>query len=96
MISNVLGAGRIGSARRVLRTSIALNAVALVPVSLAPTMLGLAGSVYFVGAFALGLGLLWLTVQFGMRRTLRAARWLFVGSILYLPALWMLLIANRI
>jgi len=73
-----------------------LYAVALVPMSLAPTVLGLAGTVYFAGALALSLAYLWLTLGFGFARTMGAARWLFVGSILYLPALWILLIANRV
>jgi protoheme IX farnesyltransferase len=72
-----------------------LYAAALVPMSLAPTVLGLAGTVYFAGALALSLAYLWLTLRFGFARTLSAARWLFVGSILYLPALWILMIANR-
>jgi len=73
-----------------------LYAAALVPMSLAPTVLGLAGTVYFAGALALSLAYLWLTLRFGFARTLGAARWLFVGSILYLPALWILMIANRV
>ena len=73
-----------------------LYAAALVPMSLAPTALGLAGTAYFVGAVALSLTYLWLTMRFGLARTLATARWLFVGSILYLPALWILMIADRV
>ena len=73
-----------------------LYAAALVPVSLAPTVLGLAGAVYFAGALVLGLIYFWLTLRFAVARTLASARWLFVGSILYLPVLWMLMIANRV
>jgi protoheme IX farnesyltransferase len=72
-----------------------LYAAALLPASLAPTVLGLAGSAYFAGALALGLAFLGLTIRFGLLRTLGAARLLFAGSVLYLPALWILMIADR-
>jgi len=44
----------------------------------------------------MSLAYLWLTLRFGFARTLVTARWLFVGSILYLPALWILMIADRV
>lgn len=72
-----------------------LYAAALVPASLAPTVLGLAGAAYFAGALVLGIGFLALTVRFAMRRTVGAARLLFLGSVLYLPIVWILMIANR-
>ena len=72
-----------------------LYAAALLPVSLAPTLLGMAGAVYFTGAFLLSAGLLLLSIRFARDRGLAAARRLFYGSILYLPALWILMIANR-
>jgi protoheme IX farnesyltransferase len=74
----------------------ALYAAALLPASLAPAALGLAGPTYAAGAIALGLGFLALTLRFGVIRTVPSARLLFVGSILYLPALWALMIADRI
>ena len=67
---------------------VVLYASALVPVSLAPALVGLAGRVYFGGVLVLGLAFLALAVQFARRRTNDAARRLFVGSIVYLPALW--------
>ena len=72
-----------------------LYAAALLPVSLAPTLLGMAGAVYFAGAFVLSAGLLLLSIRFARDRGAAAARRLFYGSILYLPALWILMIANR-
>ena len=70
-------------------------AAALVPVSLAPTFAGISGTVYFVSALALGLALLVLAVRFAATRNDRAARALFLGSITYLPLLWILMIAGR-
>jgi heme o synthase len=68
---------------------------ALLPVSLAPTLLGLANTVYFVAALGLGLLFFGVTLRFARTRTIPDARRLFFGSIIYLPLLWILMIANR-
>jgi heme o synthase len=73
-----------------------IYAAALVPVSLAPTLVGMTGTLYFTGAFVLGLAFVALAVRFGMTRTVADARRLFFGSIIYLPLLWMLMIGNRV
>jgi heme o synthase len=67
----------------------------LVPMSLAPTLVGLAGRVYFAGALALGLAFLTLGIQFARGRTNTLARRLFLGSITYLPLLWCLMLGNH-
>ena len=72
-----------------------LYAAALLPVSMAPTLLGMTGTIYFVAAFLLSAGLLLLSIRFARDRGVPAARRLFYGSILYLPALWIVMIANR-
>ena len=72
-----------------------LYAAALLPVSMAPTLLGMTGAIYFVAAFLLSAGLLLLSIRFARDRGVPAARRLFYGSILYLPALWIVMIANR-
>lgn len=71
-------------------------AAALVPVSLGPTLFHMTGRLYFAGALALGLAFLFLTVRFAFSRSAVDARRVFFGSILYLPVLWILMIANRI
>jgi len=81
--------------RSTARQSIAY-AAALVPASLATTALGVTGTTYFAAAGALGLLFLGITMWFGWRRTGAAARALFVASILYLPVLWILMIADRL
>ena len=73
-----------------------LYAAALVPVSLTPTILGVAGRVYFTGALVLSLCLLALAVRFARGRERSTARALFLGSIIYLPILWILLLGNLI
>ena len=47
---------------------------------------------------ALGLGLLFLglTLKFARTRAVADARRLFFGSIIYLPILWILMIAGRV
>jgi heme o synthase len=73
-----------------------IYAVALLPVSLAPTIVGMTGAIYFGGALVLTLLFVVLAVRFGLSRSGADARRLFFGSITYLPALWMLMIADRI
>ena len=72
-----------------------LYALALVPVSLAPTLVGLAGRMYFAGALLLGLALVAVATRFSLARTVPRARVLFLSSITYLPLLWALMIANK-
>jgi heme o synthase len=68
---------------------------ALVPVSLMPTIVGLAGRVYFSGAIVLSVGLLMLAIRFAQDRTIPRAKWLFLASLAYLPVLWVLMLANH-
>jgi heme o synthase len=69
---------------------------ALLPVSLAPTLVGMTNTVYFVSALGLGLLFLGLTLKFARTRAVADARRLFFGSIIYLPILWILMIAGRV
>jgi protoheme IX farnesyltransferase len=70
--------------------------VLLIPISLVPFLLHAAGAIYAAGALAGGLVILGLSMSFASQRTNDRARRLFVGSITYLPLLWVLLIANRL
>jgi heme o synthase len=63
-------------------------AAALVPASLAPTVVGLAGAAYLWTALVLGVGLLWMAARFALSRTDATARVLFYSSITYLPLIW--------
>ena len=69
---------------------------ALLPVSLAPTLIGMTGTLYFIAALILSLLFLALSLKFAMSRSIPDARRLFFGSITYLPLLWMLMIADRL
>jgi len=72
-----------------------IYAVALVPVSLLPTIVGLAGGFYFATAAVLGAAQLVLAIQFARERSRERARRLFFASLVYLPVLWGLLVLNR-
>jgi protoheme IX farnesyltransferase len=70
-------------------------AAVLVPISLLPTVVGLAGGAYLGGALLLSLVILGLSIAFARQRTARHARRLFFASLLYLPVLWVLMLVNR-
>jgi protoheme IX farnesyltransferase len=69
---------------------------ALLPVSLAPTLVGMASTAYFVGALVLGVMFMAVTLKFARTRALTDARRLFFSSIIYLPLLWVLMIVFRV
>jgi protoheme IX farnesyltransferase len=69
---------------------------ALLPFALAPTLVGLAGAVYFAGALILTLLFLGMSLQFARTRAVADARRLFFSSIVYLPLIWVLMIVDRI
>ena len=72
-----------------------LYSLALIPVSLLPTLIGLTGAVYFFGAAVLGMGLLAVGIQSVREKTRAAYRRLLQASVLYLPLLFALMAANR-
>jgi protoheme IX farnesyltransferase len=72
------------------------HTLALVPVSLCPSLLGLTGWIYFVGALVLGLIFIWSAVQFSRQLTVSRARQLFYVSILYLPLLLGLMVLDKV
>ncbi|WP_240911126.1 heme o synthase [Paludisphaera soli] len=72
----------------------ALHALALVPAGLLPTVVGLAGPWYFVAALGLGLFYLAAAVRFWADVNDATARRLLRTSILYLPAVLLLLVLN--
>ena len=83
------------SGEAVTRKHILLYALALVPVTLAPSLIGLSGLVY--GAGALALGLVFLGLSFAVLRDtgLSSAKRLFPFSILYLFLLFALLLIDQ-
>ncbi len=72
-----------------------LYAASLIPVSLLPMAVGIATAYYLVGALTLGAILLVLSLEFAASRSMPSARRLFYGTILYLPLLWIALLADH-
>jgi protoheme IX farnesyltransferase len=68
----------------------------LIPISLFPALLGVAGVIYFSGAILLGAAFFYFAVQFARGLTAEKARRLFIASILYLPALLGLLVLDKV
>ncbi|MCX7867938.1 MAG: heme o synthase, partial [Limisphaera sp.] len=68
----------------------------LLPVSGLPWYLGLTGDLYLGAAAVLGLAYLGAALQLARQRTDRAARRLFLASILYLPVLLVFLVLDKV
>jgi protoheme IX farnesyltransferase len=73
-----------------------LYAAALWPVSLLPSVVGLAAAPYSIVATALGFIFIGLSALFARDRSMVSARRLFLFSITYLPLLWGALVADRL
>ena len=70
--------------------------LALFPVSLTPAAVGLAGTTYAIGALAVNIVFVLVTVRFAIDPTSAHARTVFRTSLVYLPLLWGLLVAERV
>jgi protoheme IX farnesyltransferase len=75
--------------------------VVLIPVSVIPTLMGMAGRMYLVGATALGLGLLYFGIRLAFLGLPLAsapskmrARHVLQATVVYLPLLFALMMAN--
>jgi protoheme IX farnesyltransferase len=67
----------------------------LLLVGMIPVASRLSGRLYFAGALAIGGIFLYCSARFAARRTNVAARQLLLASILYLPAVFILLVLNK-
>jgi protoheme IX farnesyltransferase len=74
---------------------ILLTGLVLIPVSLLPSWLGMTGNLYSAGAVLLGVMYFWYGVRVNRERTLMRARGVLMASIVYLPLLYVLLLADR-
>lgn len=72
------------------------NCLALLAVGLLPTLVGLAGPLYFFAALALGIGFLWCGIDLAISRSEAAARRLLVASLVYLPAGLLLMALDKV
>jgi len=72
------------------------HTLGLLPFSLCPFVFGLAGAVYLTGAILLGATYFGCAVGFARRLDIRSARRLFLASIIYLPLLLVLMVADKV
>lgn len=79
----------ISTARQILLTSLAL-----IPISLLPAWFGMSGYIYLAGAVLLGCAYFWTGVQVWRERTRVRARGVLLASVVYLPLLYVLLMAD--
>jgi protoheme IX farnesyltransferase len=78
------------TARRIL-----LYSIALIPISLMPKFLAMAGNVYLYGALALGLAFVYYGLRIRWDRTRQQARRVLLASVVYLPVLFSLMLFDR-
>jgi protoheme IX farnesyltransferase len=75
---------------------IVVHSLALLAVGLLPTTLRLAGTVYFVTAFILGVAMLICGVMLARSHSTVAARRLLFASLIYLPALLVVMAIDKV
>ena len=79
---------------RVTAQQIVVYTLMLLPVSLLPVALGMAGRIYLYGAIVLGLLFLYSSLRAAFSMTRQSARRLLLASVLYLPLLFILMVLN--
>ena len=86
------------TARRIL-----IYSVALIPISLLPTFMGMAGKIYLVGAVVLGFALLYFGIRLAFLNmplssapSKMRARHVLQASVIYLPLLFALMMGNSL
>ncbi len=86
------------TARRIL-----VYSIALIPISLLPSFMGMAGKIYLVGALVLGVAMLYfgirlafLNLPLAAARSKARARHVLQASVIYLPLLFALMMGNSV
>ena len=77
---------------RALSREVLVTLLLLIPVTLMPGVVHMAGQVYLVAAFILGLAFLYFGLQIYKERTYAKARRLLLASVLYMPLLFAFLV----
>src|SRR4029078_67108 len=80
---------------KVTAQKIVFYTLMLLPVSLLPTVLGMSGQIYFIGAIVLGLLFLYSSLRAAFSKSREAARQLLLASVIYLPLLFILMVLDR-
>lgn len=74
---------------------ILLFSMALIPVSLVPSMLSMTGNLYLIGTLAMGLMFLFSAIRISQERTRKRARQVLLASVIYLPVVFGLILLDR-
>lgn len=75
---------------------ILLYSVLLIPISVLPKWMGMTGSMYSVGAIAMGLVFLYSGIRVALDRTKARARTVLLASVLYLPVVYCLMVLDPV
>ena len=81
---------------KITARQIVIFTVLLLPVSLAPFFIGLAGWIYLIGAAVLGVWFLSASISAARAKTNEKARKLLLVSVIYLPLVYLLMVLNKI
>lgn len=74
---------------------IVMFSIMLLPVSLAPFFFGLSGYIFLGGASVLGVWMLWASIRAARSKTNEQAKKLLLVSVIYLPLLFILMVADK-
>jgi protoheme IX farnesyltransferase len=75
---------------------ILLYSLLLIPISVLPQWMGMAGTLYTIGAIAMGLLFLYSGVRVSLDRTKARARNVLLASVLYLPVVYCLMVLDPV
>jgi protoheme IX farnesyltransferase len=74
---------------------IVTNCLALFGVALLPTLIGMAGPIYFIVMCIIGLGFLGFGLETALTRTQESARRLVLASLVYLPLMFLVMMFDK-
>jgi protoheme IX farnesyltransferase len=80
---------------RITARQIVLYTIMLLPVSVAPFFFGISGAVFLTGACLLGVFILYSSVTAARSKTNVHAKKLLLASVIYLPLLFILMVADK-
>lgn len=80
---------------KITARQIVMFAIMLLPVSLAPFFFALSGPIFLGGASVLGLWFLWASIQAARTKTNQSAKRLLLVSVIYIPLLFILMVADK-
>ncbi len=80
---------------KITHRQIVIFTILLLPVSIAPFFVGVAGWIYLIGASLLGIWFLFESIKTARAKSVKQARKLLLVSVLYLPVIFALMVLNH-